>query len=186
MPGDPASVEKAALEPPRLASSLEGSAGLEPREWDWVDLYTRLGPGLVRLGAHRFGLRREDAEEALQAAATAIVLAASSVRSPEAYLTSVFLRECLGHLRRRGQIERNEIPHPAHFDPADDSCDRIQVVCRFRKAFALLSPVCRKMMRSCLLDGKRRVDASPAVPLPERTVYSRYRKCLRTLANGLG
>ena len=186
MPGDRAAVEKTALGPQRLASSPEGPAGLEPREWDWEDLYARLGPGLVRLAAHRFGLRREDAEEALQAAATAIVLAASSVRSPEAYLTSVFLRECLGLLRRRGQIDRNEIPPPAHFDPADDSCDRIQVVCRFRKAFALLSPVCRSMMRTCLLGGKRRIDAGPASPLPERTAYSRYRKCLRTLANALG
>jgi len=186
VPGKIASLEAAALEPQRLASSPEDPAGLEPREWDWEDLYTRLGPGLIRLAAYRFGLRREDAEEALQAAATAIVLAASSVRSPEAYLTSVFLRECLGHLRRRGQIERNEIPAPAQFDPADDSCDRIEVVCRFRRAFALLSPVCRKMMRSCLLGGKRRIDASPTAALPERTAYSRYRKCLRTLADGLG
>ncbi len=185
MPGEIAFLDSAALQPPRLASSAEGPAGLEPRDWDWEDLYARLGPGLVRLAAYRFGLEREDAEEALQAAATAIVLAASSVRSPEAYLTSVFLRECLGHLRRRGQVERNEIPAPAQFDPADDSCDRIEVVCRFRKAFALLSPVCRKMMRSCLLGGRRRDDSDAGSPFAGRTVYKRYRKCLRTLANAL-
>ena len=116
----------------------------------------------------------------------AIVLAAPSVRSPEAYLTSVFLRECLGTLRRRNQLARTEVAPPVGFDAADDSCDRIQVVCRFRKAFALLSPVCRSMMRSCLLDGKTRGGSSPASSRAERTVYKHYRKCLRTLANGLG
>lgn len=188
MPGETASLGRSIPEP---ASSIESAgspcaSGLEPRDWDWEDLYARLGPGLLRLASHRFGLSRDDAEEALQMAATAIVLAAASVRSPEAYLTSVFLRECLGLLRRRGRIERNEIPPPASFDPPDDSCERIQVVCRFRKAFALLSPVCRSMMRNCLLGGKSRVDASPASSRPERTVYKHYRKCLRTLANALG
>ena len=188
MPGETAFLGRSTPEPtPTIESAGSTRAdGLEPRDWDWEDLYAHLGPGLIRLASHRFGLSRDDAEEALQMAATAIVLAAASVRSPEAYLTSVFLRECLGLLRRRGRIGRNEVPHPASFDPPDDSCDRIQVVCRFRRAFALLSPVCRSMMRSCLLGGKTRVESSPASARPERTVYKHYRKCLRTLANALG
>lgn len=188
MPGETASLGRRTPEPAPSAAPADASRpdGLEPRDWDWGDLYSRLGPGLVRLASQRFGLSRDDAEEALQMAATAIVLSAASVRSPEAYLTTVFLRECLGLLRRRGRIEQNEVTAPARFDPADDSCDRIQVVCRFRRAFALLSADCRSMMRSCLLDGKSRVGASTASSVPERTIYFRYRKCLRMLANALG
>ncbi len=187
MPGETASLGRDDFAPAPVPGSPEmlRAAGLEPREWDWDDLYSRLGPGLVLLGARRFGLAREDAEEALQMAATAIVLAAPSVRSPEAYLTSVFLRECLGILRRRSQLSRNEVPVPQGFEAADQSCERIQVVCGVRRAFSLLSPFCRSMMRSCLLEGKTRTVAA-AGPVHERTIYKRYRKCLRTLANALG
>jgi DNA-directed RNA polymerase specialized sigma24 family protein len=186
VPGETAPLDNVAWAASRFANPKEAArpAGLEPSYWDWEDLYSRLGPGLVVLGARRFGLSREDAEEALQMAATAIVLAAPSVRSPEAYLTSVFLRECLGILRKRSQLARTEVAQPIGFDAADDSCERIEVACRFRQAFSLLSPVCRSMMRSCLLDGRRRADADSSIAA--RTVYKRYRKCLRTLAHALG
>jgi hypothetical protein len=74
---------------------------------------------------------------------------------------------------------------PDGFEKADDSCERIEVVCRFRKAFSLLSPYCRAVMRSCLLEGKSRVAGSDA-PVSEGAIYKRYRKCLRTLADALG
>lgn len=163
--------------------SLPAAADGAP--WDWEDLYSRLGRGLLALAERRFGLPREDAEEALQRAATSIVLAAPSVRSPEAYLTTVFLRECLGTWRRRVEIRRHEGPLPEGFQKADDGAERIEVVCRFRRAFSLLSPYCRAVMRSCLLDGKARVAADDA-PVSEAAVYKRYRKCLRTLADALG
>ena len=157
----------------------------DARDWDWEELYRRLGSGLIAMGRRRFDLSREDAEEALQRAATAIVFSAPSVRSPEAYLTSVFLRECLGAWRRRQEVQRRELPMPDGFQKADDACERIEVVCRFRSAFALLSPYCRSVMRSCLLEGKTRVAGSDA-PVSEGAIYKRYRKCLRTLANALG
>ena len=152
--------------------------------WDWEDLYARLGASLISLGRRRFDLSREDAEEALQRAATSIVLAAPAVRSPEAYLTSVFLRECLGAWRQGQSRQRRESPMPDGFERADDSCERIEVVCRFRKAFALLTPYCRSVMRSSLLEGKPRVAASDG-PVTEAAIYKRYRKCLRTLADAL-
>lgn len=186
MPGETAPLDNVTWAATRFAPAPVAArpAGLEPRDWNWEDLYSHLGPGLVRLASQRFGLSRDDAEEALQAAAMAIVLAAPSVRSPEAYLTSVFLRECLGTLRRRNQLARTEVAPPVGFDAADDSCERIEVACRFRQAFSLLSPVCRSMMRSCLLDGRRRAEADSSSST--RTAYKRYRKCLRTLAHALG
>jgi DNA-directed RNA polymerase specialized sigma24 family protein len=162
------------------------TAGLDAREWDWNDLYTRLGRGLLALGQRRYGLGRDEAEEALQRAATAIVFAAPSVRSPEAYLTSVFLRECLGLRRKRQEILRHESPFPEGFNPADDSCARIQATFRFRRAFALLSPFCRSVMQSCLVEGNPRVAAADAASASRKTIYKRYRKCLRTLAHALG
>ena len=159
--------------------------GIDAREWDWDDLYRRLGGGLIALGKRRFALSREDAEEALQRAATAIVLASPSVRSPEAYLTSVFLRECLGTSRRQQNSRRRELPMPEGLDPTDDSCERIEVACRFRQAFALLTPYCRAVMRACLLDGTPRAAATDA-PICESAIHKRYRKCLRTLAHALG
>ena len=77
-------------------------------------------------------------------------------------------------------------PRSGGFDPADDSCERIEVVCRFRKAFSLLSPFCRSVMRSCLLDGNPRTEAAAALRSSEKTIHKRYRKCLRTLAHALG
>ncbi len=157
----------------------------DAREWDWEELYRHFGQSLIALGRRRFDLSREDAEEALQQAATAIVFAAPSVRSPKAYLTSVFLRECLGARRRRQEVQRRELPMPDGFQKADDACERIEVVFRFRSAFARLSPYCRSVMRSCLLEGKSRVAGSDA-PVSEAAIYKRYRKCLRTLADALG
>ncbi|HYN41698.1 MAG TPA: hypothetical protein VE129_07980 [Thermoanaerobaculia bacterium] len=190
MPGEAASVESLRVEtgpgPVGLPAEAVGPVpGIDAREWDWDDLYRRLGGGLIALGRRRFALSREDAEEALQRAATAIVVAAPSVRSPEAYLTSVFLRECLGTWRRRQERGRRESPMPEGMDPADDSCERIEVVCRFRQAFALLTPYCRSVMRACLLEGKPRVAATHA-PVSESAIHKRYRKCLRTLAHALG
>jgi DNA-directed RNA polymerase specialized sigma24 family protein len=186
------SSEAASLDRFRPAAD-EARLGLPPSDpgtaaatsgWDWEDLYERLGASLISLGRRRFDLSHEDAEEALQRAATSIVLAAPSVRSPEAYLTSVFLRECLG-ARRRGQArQRRETPLPEGFDRADDSCERIEVVCRFRRAFALLTPYCRSVMRSSLLEGKPRTAAHDG-PLSGAAIYKRYRKCLRTLADAL-
>lgn len=172
--------------PAEPSASAPGPAvPADARDWDWEELYRRLGSGLIAMGRRRFDLSREDAEEALQRAATAIVFAAPSVRSPEAYLTSVFLRECLGAWRRRQEVQRRELPMPDGFQKADDACERIEVVCRFRSAFALLSPYCRSVMRSCLLEGKSRVAGSDA-PVSEGAIYKRYRKCLRTLADALG
>jgi len=167
-------------------SSAGPAATLDAREWDWDDLYARLGRRLVALGHRRYGLSREDAEEALQRAATSIVLAAPLVRSPGAYLTSVFLRECLGVRRHRQERLRHERPIPDGFDPADDSCERIQTAVRFRRAFSLLSPFCRSVMRSCILEGKPRSEAAAEASASEKTIYKRYRKCLRTLAHALG
>lgn len=187
MPGEPAPVESPRVEAaPGLTDLAVGPApGIDAREWDWEDLYRRLGAGLIALGKRRFALSREDAEEALQKAATAIVLAAPCVRSPEAYLTSVFLRECLATRRRQDAGRRRELPLPEGLDPADDSCERIEVVCRFRQAFSLLTPYCRAVMRACLLEGKPRQAATDA-PISESAVHKRYRKCLRTLAHALG
>ena len=174
--------EEARLGPP---PSDPGSAASDAASgWDWDDLYARLGNGLISLGRRRFDLSREDAEEALQRAATNIILAAPSVRSPEAYLTSVFLRECLGAKRQGQARQRRETPLPEGFDRADDSCERIEVVCRFRKAFSLLTPYCRSVMRSSLLEGKPRTAAHDG-PLSGAAIYKRYRKCLRTLADAL-
>ena len=153
--------------------------------WDWDDLYARLGRGLIALGQRRFGLLREEAEEALQRAATSILIAAPSVRSPEAYLTTVFLRECVGVFRRRKERSRRELPMPDGLERADDACKRIEVVCRFRRAFSLLTPYCRAVMRACLVEGKRRAEADDAA-VSQSAVHKRYRKCLRTLANALG
>ena len=180
--------EAASLERPRPTAATAESQppardGSAP--WDWEDLYARLGRGLLALGQRRFGLSREDAEEALQRAATSILLAAPSVRSPEAYLTTVFLRECLGAFRKGKERGRRELPMPEGLEKADDSCERIEVVCRFRRAFSLLSPYCRSVMRACLLQGKRHAEADDAA-VTESAVHKRYRKCLRTLANALG
>ncbi len=190
MPGEAASaksprVETAPGSTGQPAGATRAAAEVDAREWDWDDLYRRLGGGLIALGKRRFGLSREDTEEALQRAATAIVLAAPSVRSPEAYLTSVFLRECLGTWRRQQECRRRELPMPEGLDPADDSCDRIEVVCRFRQAFSLLTPYCRAVMRACLLDGKPRVAATDA-PICESAIHKRYRTCLWTLVHALG
>ena len=191
MPGEAASIERARVGPEpvpagALADPAAPAAPAGAREWDWDDLYARLGRGLVALGRRRYLLTREDAEEALQRAATSILLAAPSVRCPEAYLTSVFLRECLGIRKRQQERQRRELPVPDGFDAPDESCERIQVACRFRRAFSLLSPFCRAVMRSCLLDGKPRAAAAAAVSASGATIYKRYRKCLRTLAHALG
>ncbi|MFN7986965.1 MAG: sigma-70 family RNA polymerase sigma factor [Thermoanaerobaculia bacterium] len=187
MSGEAASIERPrpGAETADVAYPAPSSAPTDGAPWDWEDLYSRLGRGLLALAERRFGLPREDAEEALQRAATAIVLAAPSVRNPEAYLTSVFLRECLGTWRRQVEIRRHESPFPEGYQKADDGAERIEVVCRFRKAFSLLSPYCRAVMRSCLLDGKPRVAAASS-EATDRTAFRRYRKCLRTLANALG
>ena len=186
MPGEAAPLERPRREA-EDANAFErpSPAPAEGAPWDWEDLYARLGRGLLALAERRFGLAREDAEEALQRAATSIFLAAPSVRSPEAYLTTVFLRECLGTWRRLEEVRRHEKRLPDGLQKADDSCARIEVVCRFRRAFSVLSPYCRAVMRSCLLDGRPRVAADNA-PVSEAAIYKRYRKCLRTLANALG
>ena len=176
------------------ADAASGASPAPPggAAWDWADLYARLGRGLISLAERRYGLAREDAEEALQRAATSIFLAAPSVRNPEAYLTTVFLRECLGTWRRLEDVRRHEKQLPENLQKADDACERIEVVCRFRRAFSLLSPYCRAVMRSCLLGGQTRVaaDGNGAGPGQEsrgseRSSYRRYRKCLRSLANAL-
>lgn len=171
------------------AVPMEGSAGpanpVDPREWDWSDLYSRLGRGLVSLGRRRYALALEDAEEALQRAATAIVFAAPSVRNPEAYLTAVFLRECSAVRKQRQETARREPQLADGVEPADDSHTRIEIVCHFRKAFSLLSPFCQSVMRSCLIEGKARTLAATEIQASEKTIYKRYRKCLRTLAHAL-
>ncbi len=186
MSGEAVSIERARATAEPAEPAARAPAPPEgPSAWDWEDLYTRLGRGLLALGQRRFGLPREDAEEALQRAATAIVLAAPSVRSPEAYLTAVFLRECLGACRRRRDRQRRELPMPEGFERPDDSCERIEVVCRFRRAFALLPQYCREVMRACLLQGRPRAEAAGAT-VTESAIHKRYRKCLRTLSNALG
>mgnify|MGYP001209432405 FL=1 len=183
MSGEAASIERP--RPPAETADVAVPGRDLSAPWDWDDLYARLGRGLLALGQRRFGLSREDAEEALQRAATSIFLAAPSVRSPEAYLTTVFLRECLGTFRRGKERGRRELPMPEGLERADDSCERIEVVCGFRRAFALLTPYCRAVMRACLLEGKKHAEADDAA-VSESAVHKRYRKCLRTLANALG
>jgi len=186
--------EAASFGPPFDGGEAPGSGGPEPNPrapggdgapWDWDDLYSRMAGGLVALAIRRYRLSREDAEEALQRAALAIVAAAPVVRNPEAYLTATFLREAAEILARRCQRDSRETPVPDGFERADRDFERIEVVCRFRRAFSSLSPFCRRVMRSCLLDGLDRQDAAAAASASTATIYKRYRKCLRTLADAL-
>lgn len=88
-------------------------------------------------------------------------------------------------LRRRRILEVRESPVPDGFEQANHDCERIEVVCRFRQAFSSLSPFCRRVMRSCLLDGLDRQEAAVEASGSSKTIFKRYRKCLRTLANAL-
>ena len=189
VPHEAASLERFPGDGEELRASSRESMGPEADSggsgWDWDDLYARMAGGLVALGVRRFRLSREDAEEALQRAALSIVAAAPVVRNPEAYLTAAFLRESADALRRRRTRDFREGPVPDGLERANHDFERIEVVCRFRQAFSSLSPFCRRVMRSCLLDGVDRKVAAVQASSSEKTVFKRYRKCLRTLANAL-
>lgn len=155
--------------------------------WEWEDVYENLGPNLVDLGMKRYGLSREDAEDALQKTAEAIAHADAlvPVRSREAYFTTSFLHAALRlakHRRSRGELPLIDGVEP----PTDERhVERLETLIRVRRAVASLSPDCRALVVSWLETGNLQESAA-FLQLSDRQVYRQRDRCWKRLIDALG
>lgn len=159
------------------------------QSWPWEDLYRDLGPRLLRLGARRYGLSRQDAEDCLQRTVAEVGMAGPAARNREAYLVSAFLRQAARAassgraaattLRPIEDLGEDEVPRD------ETAAQRIDDAIAFRRAFSALTPACRDLIRSWAVDGLDVKSSAAANGLSKANAYRKLRRCIKRLASGL-
>ncbi len=155
--------------------------------WEWEEVYENLGGTLIELGMRRYGMSREDAEDALQRVAETIAQtdALVPIRSREAYFTTCFLHAALRIVKRRRSrgehpiLEGVELPHD------ENHVERLEALIRVRRALAQLSPDCRALVLSWLETGNFQESAAE-LQVSQRAIYRQRDRCWKRLIDALG
>lgn len=160
-----------------LQHASSDAAGIPSSEWDWSALMESLWPSLVSSGQRRFGLSREDCEDAIQQVAQEIVQRRPRARTPEAYLRNAFYRHCCDVARARGRI----VPLESVGDLRHEPQAGLDAGCDVTSALGRVSPRCRELITAYALEGRTLPETADRVGTSKVTIWKRIHKCLGKL-----
>lgn len=154
-----------------------------PSSWDWAILYRDLAPRLIRLGQRRFGMSREDAEEALQNAALRVSQSAAVVREPGKYFVAAFFNEARSLLRRRNRMRTIALEDAG--DCGDDPVRGLDECIAVTKALDGVSPICREILLRWGGEGYSALASARMLGLSETTIARRLERCIKRFTRAL-
>ncbi len=152
-------------------------AGIPSNEWDWSQLMENLWPALLSSGQRKFGLSREDCEDAIQQVAQEIIQRRPRARMPEAYLRNAYYRHCCDVARARGRFVALESVSEFRHEPGG----RMEAECDVTNALGRVSPRCRELITAYALEGRTLPETADWVGSSKVTIWKRIHKCLGKL-----
>ncbi len=156
---------------PQTARQVVESVLLDPQE----------RKKLVGFAGARYGIREEDAEDLLQETALELLRQRHSVRSPQAYLFTVFKNRCVRFFRtrkRQAAVELDEqMPDPTSV-AAGEKRERHLAV---RQALCRISSACRKLLASFYVEGKSLKETSAESTYAFSGMGNTINRCLERL-----
>lgn len=153
-------------------------------DWQWERIVDALWPKLVTMGRVRYGLSREDSEDALQSVARDVMEYRPRAREPLAYLTTSFKREC-GRVLKARAAKRREWSLIDAIDGRSDPRPDIDLACDVGIALDRISPRCRALITAHVMEGYTLFETADRTGLSRGNVWKRYQACLRRLIQWL-
>jgi len=136
---------------------------------------------LVGFARARYGIREEDAEDLLQETALELLRQRHYVRSPQAYLFTVFKHRCVRFFRSRKQqasVELDEqMPDPTSVAGGEKRERHLAV----RQALCRISSTCRKLLSSFYVEGKSLKETSQESTYAFSGLGNTINRCLQRL-----
>ena len=173
------------VEPPADASAIGVSPDPSaPPCWDWDKLDSVLRPRLLALGTRRFGLNREECEDALQGVFMNVLAQDGRIRDPIAYIKVSFLNACRNLLvsRRRPSVTPDD-------DLADENAgglaSQIEAACTVAGAFRQIEPRCRDLIRAYYIEDLPLAETAEKSGYSPKTVWKRISRCIEKLRSCL-
>lgn len=162
---------------------MQGESHLTPREVAEAILVQPAERGkLVSYARSRFGICGNDAEDLLQETALELLRQRSYVRSPEAFVFTVFRARCsrfIGAQKARRAVIRVDEPGGDAPDPlGSDHFDRKVAL---HQALAQISSACRRFLSAYYVEGENLTEVARRLSLAYSSASTTLSRCLKKL-----
>jgi len=159
-----------------------------PAQWNWEELNSVYRPRLIAAGIVRFGLTREECEDAAQTVFLKVIAQNPRVRDPKAYLRAAFLHQAQNvaeqKLRRRereaAMEDSGEIGVDA-FGNAEAQAEKIRKVSAVTGAFRRVGDKCQKVIRSYCVEECTLAETAEKSGFSSKTIWKRVQECLKRM-----
>jgi RNA polymerase sigma factor (sigma-70 family) len=131
----------------------------------------------------RFGICANDAEDLLQETALELLRQRSYVRSPEAFVFTVFRARCarfIGSLRAKRDVFASSATHVDNV-AAPMGAEQFDRQLALRQALGLISSPCRRLLSAYYVEGVDLKEAGRRLSLAYASVSTTLSRCLRKL-----
>jgi len=161
-----------------------------PSQWNWEELNSVYRPRLIAAGIVRFGLTREECEDAAQAVFLKVITQSPRVRDPRAYLRAAFLHQAQNiaeaRSRARGretELDPDGIYRSAIYDPAEreQQAEKIRKITAVTGAFKRIGDKCQTVIRCYCVEEKSLAETAEKAGYSEKTVWKRVQECLKRM-----
>ena len=161
-----------------------------PAQWNWEELNAVYRPRLIAAGIVRFGLTREECEDAAQTIFLKILTQNPRVRDPKAYLRAAFLHQAqnLAEAKTRSRGREAELdPDRAYgsaiYDPEERErqAEKIRKVKAVTGAFKRVGDKCQKVIRCYCVDDCSLSETAQKTGFSSKTIWKRVQECLKRM-----
>ncbi len=170
-----------------LTGPLRTSA---PAQWNWEELNNVYRPRLIAAGIVRFGLTREECEDAAQNVFLKVIAQSPRVRDPRAYLRAAFLHQAqnLAEARSRSRARTTELDpdgiyRSAIYDPEERErqAEKIRKIAAVTGAFRRIGDKCQKVIRTYCVDECSLAETAEKTGYSSKTIWKRVQECLKRM-----
>lgn len=161
-----------------------------PAQWNWEELNSIYRPRLIAAGIVRFGLTREECEDAAQTVFLKVIAQNPRVRDPKAYLRAAFLHQAQNvaeaRSRSRGrdtELNPEGIYRSAIYDPEERErqAEKIRKITAVTGAFKRIGDKCQTVIRCYCVDDCSLAETAEKAGYSEKTIWKRVQECLKRM-----
>jgi RNA polymerase sigma factor (sigma-70 family) len=161
-----------------------------PAQWNWEELNSVYRPRLIAAGIVRFGLTREECEDAAQSVFLKVIAQNPRVRDPKAYLRAAFLNQAQNvaeaRTRARGretELDPEGIYRSAIYDPEERErqAEKIRKITAVTGAFRRIGDKCQKVIRTYCVDECSLAETAEKTGYSSKTIWKRVQECLKRM-----
>ncbi len=161
-----------------------------PAQWNWEELNSFYRPRLIAAGIVRFGLTREECEDAAQSVFLKVISQSPRVRDPKAYLRAAFLHQAqnIAESRSRARARTTELDpegiyRSAIYDPEERErqAEKIRKITAVTGAFKRVGDKCQKVIRTYCVDECSLAETAEKTGYSSKTIWKRVQECLKRM-----